>query len=71
MSQSSVYGSCYGAMCRVMDHIKAQIEVRGDAFQQTRGEKLYEHLTCRIKSEESMREKLRRLDLEEDTEAII
>ena len=67
MTQPGLYGSCYGTMCRVMERIKNEIEAYSDAYDQVHGEKLYEHLICRIKSEESMRDKLRRLALEENT----
>ena len=68
MTQSGLYGSCHGAMCHVMDYMEKKIKAYGSAYEKERGEKLFEHLTCRIKSEESMREKLSRLGLKEDTQ---
>jgi len=65
VTQPSLYGSCSGTMRRVMDRMTEQIAAFGKTYELQYGEKLYEHLNCRIKSEESMREKLRRLGLEE------
>ena len=62
----SLYGDLEGTMRHVMDRLTRKIEAYSSAFEKTNGEKLYEHLSCRIKSEESMREKLRRLGLEEN-----
>ena len=67
MSQTGLYGSCYETMVHLMEHVKTRIEAYGAEYEAVNGEKLYEHLSCRIKSEASMREKLQRLGLEENT----
>lgn len=67
VKQSGLYGSCRGTMLKVMNDLTEQIQTYGRAYENEQGTKLFEHLTCRIKNEESMREKLRRLGLEEDT----
>ncbi len=60
-----IYGNCRPAMERVMDYLVSQIRSRGIS---PSGERLYEHLTYRIKSDESMRAKLRKDGLEENAE---
>ena len=57
-----IYGKYRPAMEGVLDYLAGQIKEKGVSES---GEKLYEHLSCRIKSDESMREKLRRKELEE------
>ena len=57
-----IYGKYRPAMEGVLDFLAGQIKEKGVSES---GEKLYEHLSCRIKSDESMREKLRRKELEE------
>lgn len=60
-----IYGSFRPTMERVMGHLVNQIEKNS---QTENGDRLFEHLVCRIKNDESMREKLRRHGLEETTE---
>lgn len=60
-----IYGSFRPTMERVMGHLVNQIEKNS---QTENGDRLFEHLVCRIKNDESMREKLRRRGLEETTE---
>ena len=67
MAQTGLYGSFEGTMSGVMNHLIREIESYSQAYEASQGDKLYEHLSCRIKSEESMREKLRRLGQDEDT----
>ena len=59
MANESIYGEYRQAMEAVMDRVARYIEARGEAYAAERGERLYEHLNCRIKGEDSMREKLR------------
>ena len=63
MEQSSLYGQYRPAMEQVMQDMVRRIEQYAQTYRATRGQKLYEHLCCRIKSEESMREKLQRQGL--------
>ena len=60
-----IYGSYRPAMERVMNELVSRIE---KSTRTEKGEKLYEHLAFRIKSDESMREKLKRKNLEETTQ---
>ena len=57
-----IYGKYRPAMEAVLNYLAGQVEEKGKTES---GEKLYEHLSCRIKSEDSMREKLHRKELEE------
>ena len=60
MNQMDLYGPYRNTMTAVMNQIKEQIERCNREYESSHGEKLYEHLTWRIKHEESMLEKLRR-----------
>lgn len=48
-------------MQHIMNRMTGHIEAYSRAYEAAHGDKLYEHLICRIKSEESAREKLIRL----------
>ena len=58
-----IYGKYRPAMEKVLEYLAGQIE---ENCKSENGEKLYEHLSCRIKSDESMRAKLRLKELEEN-----
>ena len=60
-----IYGTYRQTMDKVMQDLADRIRAGGNPAGQ---DKLYEHLSCRIKSDESAREKLRRKGLEESTE---
>ena len=60
-----IYGCNRPMMERVMKHLVDRIEKNART---EKGDMLYEHLACRIKSDESMREKMKRHGLEETTE---
>ncbi len=60
-----IYGNFRPTMERISSSLLSRIEKSG---QTDSGEKLFEHLSCRIKGEESVREKLARSGLEETTE---
>ena len=60
-----IYGTYRQTMDKVMQDLADRIRAGGNPAGQDR---LYEHLSCRIKSDESAREKLRRKGLEESTE---
>ena len=64
MNQTDLYGPYRQTMTDVMNRIREQIETYGREYEAAHGEKLYEHLTWRIKQEESMLEKLQRNGLE-------
>ncbi len=67
MAQTGLYGFFRETMQQIMNRMTGQIEEYGRAYEAAHGEKLYEHLICRIKSEESAREKLCRLGQPADT----
>jgi len=60
----SIYGHCRDTLVSVMNRLVSQIEVYSKTYEATSGERLYEHLRYRVKSEESMLDKLRRRGLE-------
>ena len=60
----SIYGICRESLYSVMNRLVSQIETYSRDYESANGERLYEHLRYRIKSEESMLDKLRRQGLE-------
>ena len=64
MSHTGLYGPYLKPMTDVMQRIVSQIESCCTAYESQYGEKLYEHMRYRIKSEESMIEKLEKRGLE-------
>lgn len=60
----SIYGSCQESLDSVMNRIISQIETYSKAYEEANGERLYEHLRYRVKSEQSMLEKLRKRGLD-------
>ena len=59
-----LYGMYRPAMERVMEDLAGRMEAASRAHEAAEGSRLYEHIRYRIKSEESMREKLARQQLE-------
>ena len=62
---SSIYGEYEAVLPGVMNGLMSRLESRNEAYAREHGENLYDHLSGRIKSDGSMREKLRRRGLEE------
>ena len=60
----SIYGVYRSYLEQIMERIVSEIEAFNRKYMETAGDKLYEHLSCRIKSEESMRDKLAGKELE-------
>ncbi len=60
----SIYGRHFDAMEKIMNGLVQKIEENNRRHEAECGEKLFEHLRYRIKSEESMTEKLGRQGLE-------
>ena len=60
----SIYGNQREAMDRVLSQLLAAVEAYGREWEEAHGEKLFEHLSWRIKEEESMRRKLASRGLE-------
>ena len=60
----SIYGNCQQNLTVVMNRLVSRIEAYSTAYEAEHGERLYEHLRYRIKSEESMLDKLRRRGLD-------
>lgn len=58
-----IYGSCRPSLEAVMETVKEKIERYGAAVKEERGTSLYEHLSCRLKTADSMEEKLRKRGL--------
>ncbi len=63
--ETDIYGGCRPAMERVMNRLRNELEEADREHMEKTGERLFEHLSARIKGEDSMREKLRRKGLEE------
>ena len=62
---SSIYGEYEAVLPGVMNGLMSRLESRNEDYAREHGENLYDHLSGRIKSDGSMREKLRRRGLEE------
>ena len=62
-SKNSIYGEYLGSLEYVIDSLKKRLELYDKAVLEKTGEKSFEHLRARIKSDESMREKLDRRGL--------
>ena len=60
----SIYGICRESLFSVMNRLASQIEAYSRDYESANGERLYEHLRYRVKSEESMLDKLRQRGLE-------
>jgi len=60
----TIYGGYYDAMNLVAQNLVRSIEENSEKHEAETGDRLYEHLRWRIKSDESMREKLSRKELE-------
>ena len=60
----SIYGHCRDTLVSVMNWLVSQIEAYSKTYEEANGERLYEHLRYRVKSEDSMLDKLRRRSLE-------
>ena len=60
----SIYGHCRDTLVSVMNRLVSQIEAYSKTYEEANGERLYEHLRYRVKSEDRMLDKLRRRSLE-------
>ncbi len=60
----SIYGEYINTMKKIMEKLKKEIEDNSNRHEAQYGERLFEHIRCRIKSDESMREKLIHAGLE-------
>ncbi|MGN0433123.1 MAG: hypothetical protein ACI4EB_01180 [Bilifractor sp.] len=67
----SVYGKYASVLKLVMNSMTDRIRAYNDSFRSQKGEGIYEHLSARIKSEESMREKCRRKGLPETPDSAL
>lgn len=67
----SIYGPCAEVLPLVLKELEGRISSWNREAEQKTGHKLYEHLTTRVKSEESMREKCRRRGLPETPESAL
>ncbi len=62
---SSIYGKFEPRLNYVMDLLRTELESYDRMIFEETGEHIFEHMTTRIKSDESMREKCRKRDLPE------
>ena len=65
---NSIYGDHLPKLNQIMDNLMNRISDLRSSMERTHGMDPVEHCLCRIKDEESMREKCRRNNLEETTE---
>ena len=63
-AQDSIYGEYKDNLQKILDNIVGRIKERSDEQFERTGDKLYEHLIARVKSEDSMREKCERRGFE-------
>ena len=63
MEQQSIYGNYIYSLENIAENLENKIKFFSDQNYENRGYKLYEHLSKRVKSEESMREKCIRKNL--------
>lgn len=67
----SIYAGYEGVLQDIADDLQKRISIYSEENYEKTGLKLFEHLSCRIKSEESMREKCRRKGLPETPETAL
>lgn len=67
----SIYGKQEEALSEILAAFRARIEAIGARVRERTGSMPYEHLICRVKSDESMREKCCRKGLPETAEAAL
>lgn len=67
----SIYGRFEDVLPKVLDDIKGRLERYNENERRKKGEAVYEHLICRIKTDESMREKCVRRGFPENTYSAI
>lgn len=60
----SIYGEYINTMEKIMEDLEKKIEDNSSRHEARHGEKLFEHIICRIKSDESMGDKLALAGLE-------
>ncbi len=68
MAETSIYGNFTETLFAVKKKLEFEILAWNEAAEQRGEHKCFEHLTSRVKTEYSMRDKLRRRGLEETTE---
>ena len=68
---SSIYGEYEAYLPRVLDMLREELEEYDDKVFGETAEHIFEHLTARIKSDESMREKCRRRELPETAQSAL
>lgn len=69
--KQQIYGSYLPAMKAVMGHVEEMLTRYDRSVQAEEGERAFEHIDCRIKSDESMRGKCRRKNLPETPESAL
>ncbi len=71
MNQNTIYGDEYERLLTVKDHIVKKIEEGAAKIMEKTGMEPIEHLKARVKTDESMREKCRRMGLPETAESAL
>ncbi len=71
MSENSIYGSCRDTLPRVLEDLMQQLRDWNEQEKRDHGHPVFEHLTGRVKSEESMREKCLRKGLPQTPESAL
>ena len=71
MSETSIYGKYRESLERLKDDIISRIEEYAKEEKESGYGKVYEHLSARIKKDESMREKCRRKNLPENAQSAL
>ena len=71
MNQTSIYGPYEGQLKQILEQLLGQIERASQEQKKKTGFKLYEHISARIKSSESMLDKCQRKGLPATTESAL
>ncbi len=67
----SIYQDYEQTLHEIADDLIRRIKDNNESYYAQNGTKVYEHLSCRIKSDESMREKCQRKGLQEDVHSAL
>ncbi len=66
-----IYGEYREKLNIIMEDMTGRIAAYSDEYEREHGEKLYEHYSCRIKSDSSMREKCDRMELPQNAHSAL
>ena len=71
MTENSIYGRFAGVLPEILKNLAERLEDWNGQQREKTGHSVWDHLTCRVKDEESMREKCRRKGLPETPESAL